>query len=56
MFFPLVVHSLDMFASTIGMYFVQTKPGLPQYNAGYGALEDPLDVMKKGYRVSMIQW
>jgi len=53
MLFPLTVHCLDIFASTIGMLFVKTKKGLPDYNPHYGDLEDPLDVMKKGYRVSM---
>ncbi|KAL4469330.1 hypothetical protein ABPG72_005966 [Tetrahymena utriculariae] len=54
MFFPLAVHCLDLFASTVGMHFVKTKKGLPEYDASYGKLEDPLDVMKKGYRVSML--
>lgn len=27
--FPLVVHSLDLTVSTIAIYFVKTKPGLP---------------------------
>jgi H+-translocating diphosphatase len=27
--FPLVVHTLDLTVSTIGVYFVSTKPGLP---------------------------
>jgi H(+)-translocating pyrophosphatase len=54
MLFPLTVHCLDIFVSTIGMYFVKTKPGLPDYNPSYGAVEDPLDIMKKGYRVSMV--
>jgi len=27
--FPLVVHSLDLLVSTIAVFFVQTKPGLP---------------------------
>lgn len=53
MFFPLAVHCLDLFASTIGMHFVRTKKGLPEFDASYGKLEDPLDIMKKGYRVSM---
>lgn len=29
MFFPLTVHTLDILVSTIGMYFVKTKKGLP---------------------------
>jgi hypothetical protein len=27
--FPLIVHSLDLLVSTIGVFFVKTKPGLP---------------------------
>jgi H+-translocating diphosphatase len=27
--FPLVVHSLDLVVSTISIFFVSTKPGLP---------------------------
>ena len=52
MFFPLVVHCLDIFSSTIGMLFVRTTPGLPGYDNLY--LEDPLTIMKRGYRISMI--
>ena len=33
--FPLVVHSLDLAVSTIGVFFVHTKPGLP-YKSDYG--------------------
>jgi len=29
MFFPLTVHCLDLVASTLGIFFVRTKPGLP---------------------------
>jgi H(+)-translocating pyrophosphatase len=54
MLFPLTVHCLDIIASTIGMLCVKTKKGLPDYNPHYGDLEDPLDVMKKGYRVAMV--
>ncbi len=53
MFFPLAVHCIDMVASTIGLFFVRTREGLPQYDSDFGKLEDPLDVMKKGYRVAM---
>lgn len=52
--FPLVVHSLDLTVSTIAVYFVKTKPGLPQYRHDYGELEDPLNVLKRGYYVSLI--
>jgi len=40
MMFPLALHCLDIFASTFGMWFVKTKPGLPQFNANYGEMED----------------
>ena len=53
MLFPFAVHILDMLASTIGMLFVYTKPGLPEYDATYGTLEDPLDIMKRGYKYAM---
>lgn len=52
--FPLVVHSLDLIVSTIAIFMVKTKPGLPQYQRDYGEIEDPLDVMKRGYYVSLI--
>ncbi len=54
MLFPLAVHCLDLLASTIGLSFVYTKPGLPEFDAGYGELEDPLNIMKRGYRASMV--
>lgn len=52
--FPLVVHSLDLIVSTIAVFFVKTKPGVPHYTRDYGEIEDPLDVMKRGYYVSLI--
>jgi H(+)-translocating pyrophosphatase len=51
--FPLLVHSLDLIVSTIGILFVKTKPGLPSLRADYGELEDPLDILKRGYYVSL---
>ena len=54
MMFPLAVHCLDIFGSTIGMFYVKTKKGVPEFNIDYGKIEDPLDIMKKGYRVAMI--
>jgi len=51
--FPLCVHSLDLMVSTIGIFFVKTKPGLPSLRSDYGELEDPLDILKKGYYVSL---
>jgi Na+/H+-translocating membrane pyrophosphatase len=51
---PLVVHSLDLLVSTIAVFFVQTKPGLPQYKHDYGELEDPLTVLKRGYYISLV--
>ena len=53
MLFPLALHCLDILASTIGMLFVKTKAGLPEFQPNYGELEDALDVMKRGYRVAM---
>lgn len=52
--FPLIVHSLDLIVSTISVFFVRTKPGVPHYTRDYGEIEDPLDVMKKGYYASLI--
>jgi len=52
--FPLMVHSLDLTVSTIGVMFVGTKPGHPSTNSNYGPLEDPLNVLKRGYYVSLI--
>ena len=52
--FPLVVHSLDLIVSTIAVFFVKTKPGVPHYTRDYGEIEDPLDVMKRGYYVSLV--
>jgi len=51
--FPLLVHSLDLIVSTIGVLFVKTKPGLPSLKPDYGELEDPLDILKRGYYVSL---
>ncbi len=45
MVFPLAVHCLDILASTVGMWYVQTKRGVPEYNIDYGTVEDPLDVI-----------
>lgn len=52
--FPLVVHSLDLLVSTIGVFFVKTKPGLPQFKHDYGELEDPFDVLTRGYYISLV--
>ena len=52
--FPLLVHSLDLTVSTIAIFFVQTKPGLPQNRHDYGELEDPLHILKRGYYVSLV--
>ncbi len=51
--FPLVVHCLDLIVSTISVFYVKTKPGLPQYKHDYGELEDPLDILKRGYHASL---
>ena len=49
--FPLLVHSLDLFVSTVAVFFVKTKPGMPTYSS---ELEDPLSVLKRGYYVSLV--
>lgn len=51
--FPLIVHSLDLLVSTIAVFFVYTKPGHPLMDATYGEPEDPLNVLKRGYYVSL---
>jgi len=51
--FPLIVHSLDLLVSTIGVFFVYTKPGHPLTDRNYGEPEDPLNVLKRGYYVSL---
>ena len=47
------MHSLDLFVSTIGIYFVRAKPGLPSLKPNYGEFEDALEILKKGYYVSL---
>jgi Na+/H+-translocating membrane pyrophosphatase len=54
MLFPLVVHCLDILSSTIGMLFVRTTPGLPGYDSIYRALEDPIVIMKRAYKIAMV--
>ena len=54
MFFPLIVHCLDITSSTIGMLFVRTTPGLPGYESIYRALEDPIVIMKRAYKIAMV--
>jgi H+-translocating diphosphatase len=51
--FPLLIHCLDLIVSIIGAYFVKTRPGLPSGGSDYQEVEDPLDVMLKGYKVSV---
>ncbi len=46
--FPLIVHSLDLIVSTIAVFFVKTATGIK------GELEDPLNIMKRGYYVSLL--
>ena len=50
--FPLLVHSLDLIASTIASLFVRTKKGIPQTTSMF--IEDPMYVMKRGYYISII--
>jgi H(+)-translocating pyrophosphatase len=51
--FPLVIHCLDIFVSVIGSKFVKTVKGLPVGGSEYQDIEDPLAVMKKGYKVAI---
>lgn len=51
--FPLIVHSLDLAVSTIAVFFVKTKSGLP-FKGDYGEPEDPLVVLKRGYYISLV--
>jgi H(+)-translocating pyrophosphatase len=51
--FPLIIHCLDITVSIIGAKFVKTRPGLPMGGSDYQSIEDPLAVMKKGYKVSV---
>lgn len=51
--FPLIIHCLDLIASIIGSTYVKTRPGLPIGGSDYQEIEDPLDVMLKGYKVSI---
>ena len=52
--FPLLVHSLDLLVSTIGIFFVKTKTGHPSRDSNYGPLEDPIIILKRGYYVSLL--
>lgn len=55
MFFPVMVHCLDIVVSSVGIWFVKTTKGVPDFGSQIvEELEDPLAVMKKGYRVSML--
>ncbi len=45
--FTLLVHSVDLIASTISVFCVKTKKGLGS------ELEDPLAIMKRGYYISI---
>ena len=52
--FPLIIHCLDIMVSIIGARFVRTKSGLPVGGTDYQDVEDPLNVMKKGYKVTVL--
>lgn len=45
---------MDLLVSTIAVFFVSTKAGHPSSNSNYGPLEDPLNILKRGYYVSLI--
>lgn len=51
--FPLIIHCLDLLVSVIGAMFVKTKPGLPIGGSEYQDIEDPMNVMLRGYKVSV---
>lgn len=51
--FPLLIHCFDITISVIGAKFVKTAPGLPVGGSDYQDIEDPLTVMKKGYKVTI---
>ncbi len=51
MMFPFLVHCLDLLASTVGMTFVKTRPGLAD---DHRPLEDALSIMKRGYNYAML--
>ena len=51
--FPLCVHSLDLVVSTISVFFVKTNKGIPR-SADMSGLEDPIQIMKRAYYVSII--
>ena len=51
--FPLIIHCIDIVISVIGANFVRTKPGMPTGGTDYLDIEDPLDVMLKGYKVTV---
>ena len=44
-FFPVVVHAFDILVSSVGVMYVKT--------ADTGELEDPLVVLKRGYRMAL---
>ena len=54
MMFPFSVHILDIIGSSIGLLFVSTKPGLPSFEKDFTTLEDPLIILKRGYKVAFV--
>ena len=54
MLFPFAVHLLDILGSTIGLFFVSTKKRLPSFEKDYTSLEDPLKILKRGYKVAFL--
>ena len=49
--FPLAVHFLDLFVSSVGIILFKTKKGIPEF---HNQLEDPLTCMKRGYLISLV--
>ena len=52
MLFPFAVHLLDMFGSSVGCLFVETQKGLPAFEKDYVSLENPIIILKRGYKVA----
>ncbi|KAF8817985.1 V-type K+-independent H+-translocating inorganic pyrophosphatase [Cardiosporidium cionae] len=47
--FPLGVHCMDLFISSVGILLVRTKKGLPDADSAMGGREDPMKIMKRIY-------
>jgi len=52
--FPLLIHCIDILISVFGASFIKTKTGLGSGGSDYQDFEDPLKVMMKGYKVTVL--